>query len=33
VGGIFHVGAERHGGYLSSIYRLDADSIGDPPKK
>jgi hypothetical protein len=29
VRGLFHVGAERHGGYLSSIYRLDADSVGD----
>src|SRR5258707_567999 len=33
VHGVFHVGAERSGGYLSSIYRLDADAVADPPIK
>jgi len=28
VGGIFHVGAERQAGYLSAVYRLDAEELG-----
>ena len=32
VGGIFHVGAERQAGYLSGIYRLDAEELLDPAR-
>jgi hypothetical protein len=31
VGGIFHVGPQRQGGYLSSIYRLEADKLEETP--
>jgi hypothetical protein len=27
--GVFHVGAERQNGALSSIYRLDAENVKD----
>jgi len=29
--GVLHVGAERENGYLSSIYRMDAETIGAKP--
>jgi len=31
VGGIFHVGPQRQAGYLSGIYRLEADKLEDAP--